>query len=71
MKKYIINNSIILIDNEKINILTLENKDTLEKYILYININEIDKEISKYFNKLELNDSISVTPKNKFVDLKM
>ena len=53
MKKYVINNSIILIDNEKINILTLENKDTLEKYILYININELDKEISEYFNKLE------------------
>lgn len=73
MKKFIIQNAIVNINNEKINILILENKEKLEKYILYI-VNINDKDIinsSNKFEKFEFKDNISITPKKKFIDSKI
>jgi len=72
MKKFIIQNAIVNINNEKINILILENKEKLEKYILYL-VNNINEEINltNKFEKFEFKDNISITPKKKFVDSKI
>jgi hypothetical protein len=73
MKKFIIQNAIVNINNEKINILILENKEKLEKYILYLlNINnENIIKLSNKFEKFEFKDNISITPKKKFIDSKI
>ena len=67
MKKLSIHNLTISVNNEKINIIYLENK--LEKYILYfpINTNSFDN----MFYKLEFNENIQITPKKKMNDLKL
>jgi len=73
MKKFIIQNAIVNINNEKINILILENKEKIEKYILYIsNLNNTEiSNLPSKFNKFEFKDNISITPKKKFIDSKI
>jgi hypothetical protein len=72
MKKFIIQNAIVNINNEKINILILENKEKLEKYILYL-VNNTNKEINSTnkFEKFEFKDAINITPKKKLIDSKI
>ena len=72
MKKFIIQNAIVNINNEKINILILENKEKLEKYILYL-VNNTNEEINSTnkFEKFEFKDNINITPKKKLTDSKI
>jgi len=70
MKKLTIQNISILVNKEKINIISLENKT--DKYILYSNTN-INHELIEMnnFTKMEFNEDMQITPKKKFNDLKL
>ena len=59
---------VILVNKEKISIISLENKT--EKYILYSNQNLDENNINKnLFEKMEFNENLSITPKKKLTDL--
>ena len=70
MKKLSIQNLVILINNEKINITSLEIKS--EKYILYSNnnINDINIDLD-LFAKMQFKDEFQITPKKKYNDLQL
>ena len=64
MKKLTIQNMVILVNKEKISIISLENKT--EKYILYSGQNLDESNINKnLFEKMEFNENLSITPKKK------
>ena len=67
MKKLTIQNLTINVNNEKINIITLENKT--DKYILYSLVNN-DIINDTIFQKMEFKENLQITPKKKFNDLK-
>ena len=68
MKKLSIQNLSICVNNEKINIIYLENKS--EKYILYSAIDEHNID-SNTFSKMEFPVNIQITPKKKMNDLRL
>ena len=68
MKRLSIQNLSIIVNNEKINIIYLENKS--EKYILYSAIDEHNID-SNIFSKMAFPVNIQITPKKKMTDLKL
>jgi len=68
MKRLSIQNLSIIVNNEKINIIYLENKS--EKYILYSAIDEYNID-SNIFSKMAFPVNIQITPKKKMTDLKL
>ena len=69
MKKFSIETKTIIINKEKINIISLENKN--DKFIIYSELNIQETKIDKdLFTKMEFSENIQITPKKKFNDLK-
>ena len=69
MKKFTIQNITIIVNNqEKVNIICLECKD--DKYVLYTEKNINEKNIDdNTFIKFQFNENINITPKKKLTDL--
>ena len=69
MKKFSIETKTIMLNKEKINIISLENKN--DKFIIYSELNIQENKINKdLFTKMEFPENIQITPKKKFNDLK-
>jgi len=69
MKKFSIESKTIILNKEKINIISLENKN--DKFIIYSDLNIQEDKINKdLFTKMEFYENIQILPKKKFNDLK-